>query len=190
MNRIENLSQALAAAIHRACAAHNPAMPRTTWPWLALAGMALLADQLSKALIASSLMLGERIPLTSFFNLVHVINPGAAFSFLADAGGWQRYAFSVLGIAVSVWMAREIRQSKTSRMECFAYAMIIGGALGNVVDRVLRGAVTDFLDFHWQGMHWPAFNFADIAINIGVLVMLLSLWRQNRSAQACDGRPA
>ena len=75
-------------------------------------------------------------------------------------------------------------------MECFAYAMIIGGALGNVVDRVLRGAVTDFLDFHWQGMHWPAFNFADIAINIGVLAMLLGIWRQNRSAQDRDGEAA
>ncbi|MBK9395381.1 MAG: lipoprotein signal peptidase [Uliginosibacterium sp.] len=179
MNPRENLSQAFAAAMNEARLA-----PRTTWPWLTLAGMALLADQLSKALVASSLMLGERIPLTNFFNLVYVLNPGAAFSFLADAGGWQRYAFSVLGIAVSVWMTREILQGKARRMECLAYAMIIGGALGNVVDRVLRGAVTDFLDFHWQGMHWPAFNFADIAINIGVLAMLLSIWGQSRSEHA------
>ncbi|MDP5239470.1 signal peptidase II [Uliginosibacterium sp. 31-16] len=178
MNRKENLIQAFAA------------MPRTTWPWFVLAAAILVADQGSKAWVSSGLLLGDRIALTEFFNLVHVLNTGAAFSFLADAGGWQRYAFSVLGIAVSVWMAREIRQGQTSRMECFAYAMIIGGALGNVVDRVFRGAVTDFLDFHWQGMHWPAFNFADIAINIGVLAMLLGIWRQSRFGQDRGGEAA
>ncbi|WP_159330328.1 signal peptidase II, partial [Klebsiella pneumoniae] len=109
---------------------------------------------------------GEQVEITPFFNLVHVLNPGAAFSFLANAGGWQRYFFITLGLAVSAWLGRMLCQQRP-RLEAMGYSLILGGALGNVADRVLRGQVVDFLDFHWRLAHWPAFNLADVAITIG-----------------------
>ena len=110
---------------------------------------------------------GKQVEITPFFNLVHVLNPGAAFSFLAGASGWQRYFFITLGLLVAVWLIRQLKQT-LPRFEAVGYSLILGGALGNVVDRLLRGQVVDFLDFHWQGMHWPAFNLAEVAISIGV----------------------
>ncbi len=154
------------------------------WPWFALAAAMVLADQLTKAMVAAALPLGDSVPVTSYFNLVHVLNPGAAFSFLADAGGWQRYAFSVLGILVSLWLSFEIWRGRVGRLERFAYAMVMGGALGNVVDRLRQGAVVDFLDFHWQNSHWPAFNVADIAINIGVAALIIATLRDARRRKA------
>ena len=111
--------------------------------------------------------------LTEWFNLVHVLNPGAAFSFLADAGGWQRWFFTVLGIVVSVVLAVMLRRGVHSRLEAAAYVGVIGGALGNVVDRLRIGAVVDYLDLHWRGMHWPAFNLADIFVvgSAGLLIL-------------------
>ncbi|GAP38182.1 lipoprotein signal peptidase [Piscinibacter sakaiensis] len=86
---------------------------------------------------------------------------------MAGASGWQRYFFITLGLLVAVWLIRQLKQT-LPRFEAVGYSLILGGALGNVVDRLLRGQVVDFLDFHWQGMHWPAFNLADVAISIGV----------------------
>lgn len=141
--------------------------------WLALAAAMLALDQGLKWIVASALPLGERIAVTAWFNLVHVLNPGAAFSFLADAGGWQRYFLTVVGIGVSLALAWMLRRGVGSRLETVAYAGLIGGALGNVVDRLRIGAVVDYLDLHWRDMHWPAFNLADVFVvgSAGLLIL-------------------
>jgi len=131
---------------------------------LLLAAAGLAADQALKALVVSTLDLGEQVFVTSWFNIVHVLNPGAAFSFLADAGGWQRWFFVGVGIAVSIVLAGLLWRGVASRIETAAYVGLIGGALGNVVDRLRLGAVVDYLDLHWGGMHWPAFNLADMLV--------------------------
>ena len=136
-------------------------------PWYGVAAAAVAADQAAKLSIERAFVYGKQVEITPFFNLVHVLNPGAAFSFLAGASGWQRYFFITLGLLVAVWLIRQLKQT-LPRFEAVGYSLILGGALGNVVDRLLRGQVVDFLDFHWQGMHWPAFNLADVAISIGV----------------------
>ena len=126
---------------------------------------------------------GASYPFTSYFNLVHVWNRGAAFSFLADTGGWQRYAFIALGICISTALAVLLYRGLANRLEAPAFALIIGGALGNVTDRISLGYVVDYLDFHWQGWHWPAFNIADIAITTGaVLLVAASRLESNVSA--------
>ena len=140
---------------------------------LLLAAAGLVADQALKALVVSSLDLGEQVFVTSWFNIVHVLNPGAAFSFLADAGGWQRWFFVAVGIAVSILLAGLLWRGVESRLETAAYLGLIGGALGNVADRLRLGAVVDYLDLHWRGMHWPAFNLADMLVvgSAGLLVL-------------------
>ena len=141
--------------------------------WLAIALVLVLADQFSKILVLGSFSLGEGKPLTGFFNLVRVHNAGAAFSFLAEASGWQRWFFTALGLVaagVIVWM---LKSHPGQRLFCFALACVLGGAVGNVIDRVLYGYVVDFLDFHWSGMHFPAFNLADSAITVGAACLIL-----------------
>ena len=149
-------------------------MPRTAL-WLGLSGLIILLDQLTKLWVVSALKLGQSIEMTSFFNLVFVYNTGAAFSFLADAGGWQRWFFVGLALAVSLWLTSLIRHHASERMLPLAAALILGGALGNVIDRVRFGAVVDFLDAHAGGWHWPAFNVADSAISVGVALLV---WQQ------------
>jgi len=145
--------------------------------WLALAAGVMLLDQVSKAWVLGSLRLMESLAVTAFFNLVLVFNPGASFSFLADAGGWQKWFFVVLALAISVWLAVMIRRHAAERLLPAALALILGGALGNVIDRLRFDAVVDFLDFHAAGHHWPAFNVADSAISVGVALMLLHQFR-------------
>lgn len=150
--------------------------------WWTLALLLASADQAIKYAVYSGLPYGASIPLTDFFNLVHRWNTGAAFSFLADAGGWQRYLFTVIAIVVSAvlgWMLTK-PQPKT---EAVGYSLILGGALGNVVDRINRGYVVDFLDFHWQGLHWPAFNLADIGICVGAALLIICSFRAGRNHQ-------
>lgn len=141
--------------------------------WYGLAGAVVMADQAIKSAIALGLGYGEQFRITSFFNLVHLRNDGAAFSLLAHAGGWQRYFFIVLALGVSAWLIRELRQ-RPPIFEAAGFSLILGGALGNVVDRILRGAVVDYLDFYWRGMHWPAFNLADVAISFGAICLITS----------------
>jgi signal peptidase II len=143
--------------------------------WLALAGLVIVLDQASKAWLRSAFGLGESLPVTDFFNLVYVFNPGASFNFLADAGGWQRWFFVVLALAIAAWLLVMLRRHAGERLLPTALALILGGALGNVVDRIRFGAVVDFLDFHAAGAHFPAFNVADSAITLGVALML---WQQ------------
>lgn len=149
-------------------------MPRFA-SWLGLAALVIVLDQISKLRVLSALKYGERIEVTPFFNLVLVFNPGAAFSFLSDAGGWQRWFFVVLALAVSVWLTLLIRQHASERLLPLAAALILGGALGNVIDRIRFGAVVDFVDVHAAGWHWPAFNVADSAISVGVALLI---WQQ------------
>lgn len=143
------------------------------WRWLWLSSLVVILDQWSKQVIEERFVLYESLPVTDFFNLVLVYNRGAAFSFLADAGGWQRWFF--LGLAVVIcsylvyWL---LKLDKKQLLLPFAITMIIGGAIGNVIDRVLYGHVIDFLDFHLYGWHWPAFNLADSAITLGVILFI------------------
>ena len=147
--------------------------------WYAMAVCAFIADQLAKLAVVRTYGYGEQVEVTPFFNFVYVLNPGAAFSFLAGAGGWQRYFFIALGLAVSAWLVRMLKQRLPS-LEALGYSLILGGALGNVADRVLRGQVVDFLDFHWQGAHWPAFNLADVAISAGAVCLITASLYQTK----------
>lgn len=152
---------------------------RTGLPWWGLAAAALVADLATKELVRSRLVEGESLPLAPFFNLVSARNSGAAFSFLADAGGWQRWFFVVLAFVVSAVLAWLLSTGR-DRVEAFAYAMILGGAVGNAIDRFVFGSVTDFLDFHMSGWHWPAFNVADIAICVGAACLVASSFHRSR----------
>lgn len=141
--------------------------------WYVLASIVLLVDQSSKSAVAYNFTFGEQIRVTSFFNLVHITNDGAAFSLLANAGGWQRYVFILMALGASVWIAQKLRQ-RLPPLEAAGFSLIFGGALGNVLDRIVRGAVVDFLDFYWQAAHWPSFNLADVAIFLGVICLFAS----------------
>ncbi|MDP2132219.1 MAG: signal peptidase II, partial [Sulfuritalea sp.] len=146
-------------------------MPRLA-RWLALATLVVLLDQASKAWVLASFRYLESVVVTPFFNLVLVYNSGAAFSFLADAGGWQKWFFVILALGISAWLLSLLRQHAGERLLPLALSLILGGAIGNVIDRLRFDAVVDFLDFHLAGYHWPAFNVADSAITVGVVLML------------------
>ena len=140
--------------------------------WLALAAVVVVLDQLSKWAITYSLAYGSGIEITSFFNLVHVHNKGAAFSFLSDASGWQRGFFIAVALVAIVWVVHLMRRHSGQTLFCLALGLILGGAIGNLIDRVWIGAVVDFLDFHASGHHFPAFNVADSAITCGAALMI------------------
>ena len=150
--------------------------------WLWLAVLAFVLDQASKLAVVKLLPFGyPGVEITPFFNLVHVYNKGAAFSFLADQGGWQRWFFAVLAFAICGLLIHWLRkQSVTQRWSGIAYSLIIGGALGNVFDRLVLGHVVDFLDFYWQRSHWPAFNLADSFITIGAICLVVDEIIQHR----------
>lgn len=141
--------------------------------WLALAAAVIVADFVTKLAVLQNLRPGETIELTSFFNLVLVFNRGAAFSFLSDAGGWQRWFFTVLALTISAWIVVMLRRHAGERLLPLALSLVLGGALGNVVDRLRFGVVVDFLDVHVAGWHWPAFNVADSAITVGAVLLVV-----------------
>lgn len=141
--------------------------------WLAFALIILIADQFTKVLILGYYKLGDSTYVTSFFNVVRVHNTGAAFSFLASASGWQRWFFTAIGVAAAIFIIWMLRSHAGQKLFAFALSCILGGAIGNVVDRLLHGYVVDFLDFHWAGWHFPAFNIADAAISIGAACLIL-----------------
>ena len=143
------------------------------WVWLGIAALVLIADQFTKVLIVSTYQLGEGFPVTDFFNIVRVHNEGAAFSFLATAGGWQRWFFTGLGVAATFFMVWMLKKHPGQKLFGLAIACILGGAIGNVIDRVLYGYVVDFLDFHYAGIHFPAFNVADCGISVGAALLIL-----------------
>lgn len=143
------------------------------WLWIGIAIAILLADQFTKVLIVSTYQLGEGFSVTSFFNIVRVHNEGAAFSFLANAGGWQRWLFTGFGAIAAIAIVWMLKQHAQQKLFGFALACVLGGAVGNVIDRVMYGYVVDFLDFHYAGMHFPAFNLADSAITLGAACLIL-----------------
>jgi signal peptidase II len=140
--------------------------------WLGLSAVVIVLDQLTKYLVRATFALHESIEVTPFFNLVFVMNRGAAFSFLSTADGWQRELFIAIALAASIWIAWLLRKHASQVLFCIALSLILGGAIGNVIDRVLYGAVVDFLDFHAYGYHWPAFNVADTAISCGAALLV------------------
>lgn len=148
------------------------------WFWFALATLGFAADQAIKYAVTERMQLFESLPIFPSFNWVYVLNPGAAFSFLANAGGWQRYFLTIFAVVVSLVLLVMLWRGVSSKVESLAYALLIAGALGNAVDRVRIGAVVDYLDFYWGTWHWPAFNLADIWVVSAAMLMLLSAFQQ------------
>jgi signal peptidase II len=157
---------------------------RSGMVWLWLSVVIVIGDQITKWMVYSTLELYQRIPVISVLDITHLRNTGAAFSFLSDAGGWQRWFFIVLAIVVSglviIWLGR--LPSRGKRWLCAALALVVGGAVGNVIDRIRFGYVVDFISVHYQGWYFPAFNVADSAITVGAIVLLIE------SVVAGDGR--
>jgi signal peptidase II len=144
---------------------------------LILALVILILDFVTKRWAESELIYGQQVSLTSFFNLVLVFNAGAAFSFLSDESGWQRWLFSGISICASVLIIYLLRKYFLEKLFCVSLSLILGGALGNLWDRIALGYVVDFLDFHYGGYHWPAFNVADSAICVGALLLILESFK-------------
>ena len=143
------------------------------WPWLAWAVLLMGADQITKTLILNHYQLGDSTFITSFFNIVRAHNTGAAFSFLADAGGWQRWLFTGIGTVATIFIVWQLRAHPGQKLFSFALSSILGGAVGNVVDRLMHGYVVDFLQFHYAGWYFPSFNLADSAITVGAACLIL-----------------
>jgi len=143
------------------------------WPWLLVALLIVIADQFTKALILGNYRYADITPVTGFFNIVRAHNTGAAFSFLADAAGWQRWMFTGIGVVAAVFITWMLRTHAGQKLFSLAMALILGGAIGNVIDRMMHGYVVDFLDFHLAGRHFPAFNLADSAITLGAILLIL-----------------
>ena len=147
--------------------------------WLGFALVILIADQITKVMVIGSFELGDSQTVTSYFNLVRVHNSGAAFSFLSSASGWQRWFFTGIGLVAAVYIVWMLRSHPEQTLFCFALSLVLGGAVGNVMDRLLWGHVVDFLDFHWAWLspvfyqgHFPASNVADSAISLGVVCLI------------------
>lgn len=147
--------------------------------WLIAVFLLVALDQISKVWFANLIPRGSAIEVTTWFNLVHVLNTGAAFSLLADAGGWQRMFFIFVGLAVVIPVTFASLANNVTPIERAAGALIVAGGGGNVMDRIVNGAVTDFLDLHWRSLHWPAFNLADIFIVGAACVWLLMSTRSS-----------
>ena len=150
------------------------------WPWLGIAAIVILLDQVTKAMILRTMQLGDSRTITSFFNIVYWQNKGAAFSFLHSANGWQRWLFVGLGVAAAIFIVWMLRSHGGQRLFSWALALVLGGAVGNVVDRLLHGYVIDFIQVHHQGLAFPAFNIADSAITVGAALLILDELRRVR----------
>ncbi|UUX94074.1 signal peptidase II [Aquabacterium sp. J223] len=150
------------------------------WPWLALAGVVIVLDQLTKVLVVQQMRLGDSHYVLPFFNWVRAHNTGAAFSFLAGASGWQRWFFTGVGVVATVVIVWLLRRHAGQRLFSLALALILGGAVGNVVDRLIHGYVVDFVQLHWGGWYFPAFNIADSAITVGAACLILDELRRVR----------
>ncbi len=152
--------------------------------WIMLAAVIVALDQLTKYFIVQKFVLHETLLVTPFFNLVRVHNTGAAFSMLAEAGGWQRVFFIAVAVVASVWVVWLLHKFPQQKWFCLALAMILGGAVGNLIDRVLFGAVVDFVQVHYAGYYFPAFNVADSAITCGAGLLIWDGLRPQRSANS------
>jgi len=158
--------------------ANNP-----MWLWLGLAAIVILLDQITKAMILRSFAYGDSHMVTPWFNIVRAHNTGAAFSFLANAGGWQRWMFTGIGVAATVFITWMLSKHGQQKLFSFALAMIMGGAVGNVIDRLWHGYVVDFIQVHHSGWYFPAFNIADSAITLGAICLILDELRRVRGAR-------
>ncbi len=145
--------------------------------WLGLSAIVIALDLYTKHLVQGAFAYGDQLTITSFFDLVRYHNEGAAFSFLANAGGWQKLFFSGISIVAIVVISYLIRKHQTQKLFCLGLALVLGGAIGNLYDRVTLGYVVDFLYFHYQSFYWPAFNVADSAICVGVGLLLLDSFK-------------
>lgn len=154
-------------------AAGNAGGGRRLWPWLAIALVIVLLDQFTKTLIVGYYELGQSTVVTPFFNIVRAHNTGAAFSFLAGASGWQRWFFLGIGVVAVGFIVFMLHRHGHQRLFAWALTLVLGGAVGNVIDRALHGYVVDFLDFHAAGWHFPAFNVADCGISVGAALLIL-----------------
>lgn len=162
---------------------------RSPWPWLGLSAAIVTLDQLTKSMVVQAIPYGASVEILPFLSLLLTYNPGAAFSFLADAAGWQRWFFIVVAVAASIVVVYLLFKNRNDRLFCLALALVLGGAVGNLIDRMLFGAVVDFVLLHWKGWHWPAFNLADSCITVGVGVMLWDSVRRSRiKPMRADGR--
>ena len=148
--------------------------------WLAIATLIVVADQFTKVLITGYYHLGDSSFVTSFFNIVRAHNAGAAFSFLQGASGWQRWLFTGIGIVAAIAIVWMLKSHAGQKLFSFALSFVLGGAVGNVIDRLLYGHVIDFLDFHWRGSHFPVFNLADSAITLGATCLVIDEIRRVR----------
>ena len=162
------------------------------WRWIPLTLVIVLLDQLSKEAILGSLVPYESIPVLPVLDITLMYNTGAAFSFLADAAGWQRWFFAALGIAIGtaivVWLRR--LRARTQWLLALSLSLILGGALGNVIDRIKLGHVVDFIHVHWGDAYFPAFNVADSAISVGAALMLLDAFLESRRGKQANADPA
>ena len=145
----------------------------TLWRWLVLAGVLIILDQLTKLYFDGLLRYGQRIVVLPFFDFTLLYNPGAAFSFLAQADGWQRWFFTILGLGASVFIVWMMHKNRSNNRLMLALTLILGGALGNVIDRIAYGHVVDFLLFYWKDWYYPAFNIADTCITLGAILLIL-----------------
>lgn len=161
----------------------SPQASSSKWYVLLALGV-LIADQMTKWWAQMSLPMAQPIKVTDFLNWFLIYNPGAAFSFLSQAGGWQRWFFTVIGIVAAIVIIWLLQKNVHDRPFCLALSLILGGAIGNVLDRLLYGAVVDFIDVHYDGWHWPAFNIADSAISIGATLIVI-----NEIRRAIKDRP-
>ena len=145
--------------------------------WFSISAIIVLADLYTKHLIQNAFVYGEHLTITSFFDLVRYHNEGAAFSFLADAGGWQKWFFSGVSMLAIIVVTYLIKKHQNQQLFCLGLALVLGGAIGNLYDRLTLGYVVDFLSFHINGLFWPAFNVADSAICVGVFFLLLDSFK-------------
>ncbi len=152
--------------------------------WLGLSALVIVLDQLSKAWITSHFVLGESLTVLGVFDLVLAHNTGAAFSFLSDAGGMQRWLFTVIAVVASVWIVWLLRRHGAQTLFALALSLILGGALGNLIDRIAYGHVVDFLHFHWNEHYFPAFNIADSAISCGAFLLILDSLKERKHGPA------
>ncbi|MFW9609214.1 MAG: signal peptidase II [Aquaspirillum sp.] len=160
------------------------ATPRQPLRWFGVAGVLLLLDQVTKLWFDSQLQYGEvREVIPHVWNWTLLYNPGAAFSFLADAGGWQRHFFTLLALAVAAVLSWMLVKGKQSRLMDASCALILSGAISNLIDRVLYGHVIDFIQWYWQDFYWPAFNIADSAITVGAVLMVLDGFRSGKNKE-------
>ena len=142
-------------------------------PWFGIAAIVILLDQVTKTMILKTMAIGDSHTITSFFNLVHWRNTGAAFSFLHASSGWQRWLFIGLALVAVVFIVWMLARHGGQRLFAWALALILGGAIGNVIDRMLHGSVVDFIQLHWRGTAFPSFNVADSAITVGAVLLIL-----------------